>query len=410
MRVVAIDIHRGFGEVAVQEDGIVRSGGRVTLEHDAVLTFAETLSLDDHVVLEATVNTAALARLLKQHVARVVVANPKRVRLIAEAKVKTDKVDAKVLAQLYAAGFLPEIWQPDPATERRRRLVAQRAAVVNQRTRLKNRIHAVLHANLIPRYNGKLFTGPGRKWLADQPLPADERLAVNRYLAEHDRLANDLAELDKALAAEALEDERVHRLMTIAGVDAQVAIGVLAAIGDISWFTAPQKLVAYLGLDPTVRQSGDRPAQHGRISRQGPGQARGLLVKRAWAAASTPGPLRAFFQRVQAKRGQQIAAVATARKMAVIMWHLLTRGEDYAWARPALVEAKMRDLELAAGAHSQRGGQRRGRGYAYNIKDVRRKERAFVEQAETAYKRFIANWCDQPPNGGTGATQRERSS
>ena len=274
MRVVAIDIHRSFGELAVQEDRVVRSGGRVTLEHDAVLTFAETLSLHHHVVLKATANTAALAR-LKQQVACVVVANPKRVRLIAEAKVKTDKVDAEVLAQLYAAGFLPEIWQPDPATERRRRPVAQRAAVVNQRTRLKNRIHAVLHANLIPRYNGKLFTGPGRKWLADQPLPADERLTVNRYFAEHDMLANDLAELDEALAAEAPEDERLCRLMTIAGVDARVAIDVLAAIGVIARFTCPRKLVAYLGLDPKVRQSGDRPARHGRISRQGPGQARG---------------------------------------------------------------------------------------------------------------------------------------
>ena len=136
MRVIALDVHRSFAEVAIHEEGLVRSAGRITLEREAVVAFARSLRRDDHVVLEATTNTMVLVRLLTPHVARVAIAHPRLVRLIAEAKVKTDKIDARVLAQLYAAGFLPEVWMPDEATELRRRLVAQRAQIVAHMTRL----------------------------------------------------------------------------------------------------------------------------------------------------------------------------------------------------------------------------------------------------------------------------------
>ena len=408
MRVIALDVHRSFAEVAIHEEGLVRSAGRITLEREAVVAFAHSLRRDDHVVLEATTNTTVLVRLLTPHVARVAIAHPRLVRLIAEAKVKTDKIDARVLAQLYAAGFLPEVWMPDEATELRRRLVAQRAQIVAHLTRLKNRIHAVLHANLIPRYAGKLFAKTGRVWLDAQPVPADQKLSIRRHLDELDRLARDLAALDRTLAEGALEDDRVRRLMTIGGINATVAVSVLAAIGDIQRFAAPHKLVAYFGLDPKVRQSGDRPAQHGRIRKQGRAHARALLVEAAWAAAATPGPLRAFFLRLKDKRGQQVAAVATARKMAVLIWHLLSKQEDYAWARPALVEAKRRQLELKAGRPSRRGGNKPGPARDYSIKALREKERAWVEQAEKAYQRFVAAWSERPKARRTDAATEER--
>src|SRR6188472_2121962 len=105
-------------------------------------------------------------------------------------------------------------------------------------------------------------------------------------------------------------------------------------------FTSPQKLVSYVGLNPRVRQSGLGLAQHGRISKIGRSHARALLVEAAWAAAKAPGPLHAYFLRIRARRGHQIAAVATARKMAVLVWHLLAKETDYLWARPALVAHK----------------------------------------------------------------------
>jgi transposase len=110
----------------------------------------------------------------------------------------------------------------------------------------------------------------------------------------------------------------------------------MAAVGDIERFPDPRKLVSYLGLDPKVRQSGSSPARHGRISKQGAAQTRQMLTEAAFVAVSTAGPMRAFYERVRTRRGSQIAIVAVARKLAVLFRHLLTREQDYAFARPSL--------------------------------------------------------------------------
>jgi transposase len=407
MRVIGLDVHRSFAQVAELEDGVVRQCGRVELVRDKVLAFARTLRADDEVVLEATGNTMAIVKLLKPHVGRVVIANPLQVRVIAEAKAKTDRIDAAALARLHAAGYLPEVWQPDEATELLRNLVSRRAAIVQGMTRTKNRIHAVLHANLIPPFSGKLFLGPGRRWLAEQPLSAHERAAVDRWLAGLDAMEQELAAAEAAIATACLGDDRVRRLMTIGGINMVVAAGVLSAIGDVRRFASADKLVSYLGLDPRVRQSGDRAAQHGRISKQGRSHARGMLVEAAWAAAVTPGPLRAFYVRVQGRKGKQVAAVATARKIAVLAWHLLTKEEDYAFARPALVAMKERQMQLKAGAKSRRGGNAPGAARDYSIKELREKERALVEQAEQAYTRFVSAWSEKPPAGQSRSPKRD---
>ena len=127
-------------------------------------------------------------------------------------------------------------------------------------------------------------------------------------------------------------------------------------------------------------------ARHERITKQGPCHARTMLVEAAWQAVRGPGPLRAFYERVRGRRGTRVAAVAVAGKITVIVWHLLTRGENYAWVRPALHAKKLRDLELRSGYPARRG--QRGAGYAYNLARSRREERRRGEQAEAAYKRL----------------------
>jgi len=131
-----------------------------------------------------------------------------------------------------------------------------------------------------------------------------------------------------------------------------------------------------------------------------------MLVEAAWAAARVPGPLRAFFQRVRARRGQHVAAVATARKLVVLIWHLLRKGESYLWARPALHGRKMRNLELTAGYKPARG--QRGAAHAYNLRSHREQERRWIEQAEPAYSRFVAGWNPRGPRAHTGAAKEER--
>jgi transposase len=396
-RVIGIDTHRTFGEVVIWDAGRLRHVGRIDMTRTALEGFGKELLATDEVVIEATGNCMAVSRVLTPFVKRVVIANPLQVKAIAHAHVKTDKVDAGTLASLYAAGYLPEIWTPDAATERRRRLVARRYQVVRHRTRIKNEVHSILYAHLIPRCpHADLFGRLGRAWLARQPLPDDERAAIQRHLRELDRLGDDLSVLDQEIAESALDDAAIKRLMTITGVNLTVAAGLVAAIGDIGRFSSPQKLVSYFGLNPRVRQSGLGAAHHGRISKVGRSHARAMLVEAAWAAAKVPGPLHAFFVRIRARRGHQIAAVAVARKLAVLCWHLLTRQSDYYWARPALVANKQRAMELQAGRPQKKGNQR-GPAYAYNVKALRDQEMRLAQQAEKSYEHLVAHWQPRPP-------------
>jgi transposase len=276
--------------------------------------------------------------------------------------------------------------------------------MVRQRTREKNQIHAVLQRQLVRRPPmSDLFGVKGRVWLAEQveDLPLDERLTVGAGLRQIEFTQRELAEVDKILAADALSDPDAMRLITMPGVSAITAIALLAAIGDIARFKTPRNLVGYLGLDPRVRQSGNEPARHGRISKQGPGDVRGLLVEAAWHAARTAGPLRAFHQRLTARRGANIATVAVARKLVIITWHLLSRSENYAFMRPAMYAEKIRKLELAIGAPRQRGKKLAIRAFAPRaVKDAEREQAA---EHEAAYARLVAGWQPSRPAKKTGA-------
>jgi transposase len=407
MRVVGLDIHRVFAEAVMLKDGTVQRLGRIGMTRDHLAAFAQSLTHDDAVVIEATGNASAVAEVIRPHVGRVVIANPRQVRLIAEARIKTDVIDATVLARLYASGFLPEVWVPDEHTLGLRRQVTRRTQIVRQRARLKTIAQSILHAHLVPPCpHADLFGPRGRAWLQAQPLPADESDALERHLREYDRLTDDLRVVERELARDALVNPHVKRLMTIPGIDMVVAVGLMAAIGPIERFSSPDRLVAYLGLNPTVHQSGDGRPRHGRISKQGRTHARTMLVEAAWQAVRGPGPLRAFYQRVARRRGTHIAAVAVARKLAVIIWHLLRREEDYAWVRPALHAKKLRDLELRSGKPARRG--QRGAAYAYNLSRTRVEEKRRAEQAETAYRRLTEGWSRRGRRAPTGTAKEER--
>jgi transposase len=392
-----MDVHRTFAQIAVLEDGLCRDEGRVGVRPEDLRAWAATLEPTDQVALEATTNSDAIATMLRPLVARVVVSNPRKTRAIAEAKIKTDKVDARILAQLLAADFLPETWVADDRTRMLRRLVMRRMHLVKQRVRLKNQVHGIMARNLVPTCpHAQVFSKVGRRWLAKQAIPPDEWRNVEALLRQLDFHGEELAALDRDLAIEAIDDPVVTRLMTVPGIDVTAAIAVVAAVGDFSRFDTPDRLVSYLGLDPKVQQSGKPSGTHGPITKAGPAQARGMLVEAAFAASRTPGPLRAFYHRVKARRGFQIATVAVARKLAVLCWHLVTKEQDYAFARPSLTAHKRRKLELAAGAESRRGPVA-GPSRDYFIKQLRDQEKTLVEHAERAYEVAVAHWQPNKP-------------
>jgi transposase len=396
-RVIGIDIHRTFGEVAMWEDGRLRSFGRVDMTRTGLDGLGGELLPTDEVVIEVTGNCMAVSRVLSPFVRRAVIANPLQVRAFAHARVKTDRVDAGTLASLFAAGYLPEIWTPDAETERKRRLTTRRYQLVRHRTRIKNEVHAILHAHLIPKCpHADLFNLPGRAWLARQRLPEDEREPIDRHLRELDRLVEDLAILDREIAEGALDDGAVKRLMTITGVNLTVATGVMAAIGDIRRFNDPGKLVSYFGLNPRVRQSGLGAAHHGRIGKAGRSHARAMLVEAAWAAARASGPLHASSSACE--QGEDIRSPPWRSHASWRFCAGTCQGIGLSWARPAPIANKTAAMELQAGRPQQKGS-RRGSAYAYDIKVLRDQELEFAKRAERNYPRFVDRWRTRPPKG-----------
>src|SRR4051794_13403501 len=402
-RSIGLDVHRDFCQVAIADGGRARSAGRIATTPQQLELFAQSLAPADRVVLEATGNALAIARILEPHVAEVVLAHAKQVRAISHARIKTDKVDANVLADLLAAGLIPAVWIGDDRCRMLRWLVSRRRGLVKRRTQVKNEISSVLHRNLKggnPATDS--FSGKGRAWMLEQQLPIDERLTLEAGLRQLDFLGSELAHVDRLIAEQVVDDHDVRRLLTIPGIDVVTASTLIAVIGDISRFPTARHLVGYLGLHPSVRQSGSGPARHGRVSKEGPAAARHVLVEAAWSAAKSPGPLRAFAARTAARRGRHVATVAVARKLAVLAWHLLTRGEDYAFQRPSLVRRKLRALELAAGAPRAKPGPNPRPVWGTAADDLA--ERQIAQHAEQAYRRFVADWQASGPRVGAGAT------
>jgi transposase len=338
----------------------------------------------------------------------VVVANAQDVRAISHARVKSDRFDARTLARLLDAGMLEAVWVPDTATQELRRRVARRAALVRQRTRAKNEIHATLARCLLGRPPvSDLFGKGGRAWLARQELPAAEAETVVGCLRQIDFLDGEIDAIDAKLCEWVVSSPEAKRLISIPGLGIAAAAALMAAIGDVSRFDSPRKLVAYLGLDAKVRQSGKEPARHGRISKRGNAQARAVLVEAAWIAARSPGPLRAFAERLRARKHSGVASVALARKIACLCWQLLTKEEDYAYGRPSLVRAKLRRAELGAGAPAlptRHGGRR----VSASAKE-REAEQELVERAEAAYRRLVEDWRSTGAKGA-GVTRGRASS
>jgi transposase len=291
------------------------------------------------------------------------------------------------LARLLWSGELESVWMPDERCRVLRRRLARREQLVRGRTRAKNEIHAVLQRRL----QGKppcsdLFGLEGRRWLAGLELPLEERESVDAGIRHIDFL-------DCEIAA-------VERLMTVPGVNLICAATFIAAVGDARRFLASRRMVAYLGLDPKVRQSGDAPPRSGRISKRGSAAARRALVEAAWSVVLQPGPLHAFYDRTRARRGHGKAIVATARKLAVLFWCMLTRGEDYAHQQPSLTKKKLRRLEITAGAPRY---AKTASVWSGNVA-IRQAERQLAAQAEASYKRLVTDQRAAAPARKVGAS------
>ena len=375
VRYVGLDVHKEQTSVCILDrQGKVIHRCTVVMERGALIAFAEkVLRPTDRVALEATTNSWAVARLLAPFVAEVVVSNPLATKAIAQAKVKTDKIDARVLADLLRCDYLPRVWQPDEKTSLLRELTARRSSLIGHSVAIRNRIHSVLHMRLIVEPESDRFSKAHRQWLAHLCATVDslsgqpvERIdAQGRLLIESDlrllaAVEKEIELLDKELAVRGYNDDRVKLLMTLPGVSVAVAESLLAAIGDVSRFNDADHLASYLGLVPRTRQSANR-CYHGPITKAGNKQARWMLVQAAQTVRLHPGPLGHFFKKLAKRKSYNAAVVAAARKLATIAWHMLTKNEPYRYATPTSTQNKLAGLRVAATGERRRTGPKKGK-------------------------------------------------
>ena len=319
---VGIDVHRKRSQVAVvDEGGEVLANRNVPNGVEPVLGVIGGLPPGTPVAFEAAFGWGWLVELLEDYGFAPHLVHPLQCKAIASARLKNDKVDAAILAQLLRADLLPEAWIAPPVVRQLRALLRHRVQLVRLRTLLRNRIHAVLADHGHGRPEG-CWSGPGRVWLASLDLPAVSREVIEDALVLIDALQQPIDRLDWEVHQHARADPRVKVLTQLPGVGPFTALVLLAEIGDITRFGSARKLASWAGLTPTVRGS-DRTVRHGHISKQGSVWARWVLCEAAQTAKRHP-DFAASYQDIARRRGKKIATTAIARKLLTRSYHLLT--------------------------------------------------------------------------------------
>jgi len=358
MRFAGLDLHKQEIEAAiVDESGKLLHRERFACTREALEMFARKHLQNAQVAVEATFHTWPIVAILEPLVQEVVISNPLRTKAIAQAKIKTDKVDALVLAQLLRCDYLPRVWRPDAATQSLRRITTERANLTSDRTRIKNRIHAVLHQHLLTPPCADLFAAEGQVWLKKLELAPHWRANLDRLLEQLALIESQTEDLTQTQAERAFGDDEVKLLMSLPGVDFSVAQTLKAALGDITRFPTPQRAAAYLGLVPSTHQSGNH-CYHGKITKQGRGHARWMLVQAAQHVSAHPGPLGVFFRRIAKKKNRNLAVVAAAHKLVLIAWHMLKNNEPYRYAQPATTQEKFARLRRRVGKRLPNGSRK----------------------------------------------------
>jgi transposase len=344
MRFIGLDRHKKSLVVcALDRGGKVLSRETVACRRPDLEAFAAAkLRKTDRLAVEATTNTWAVADSLRPFVAAVTVGNPLQIKAIAQAKVKTDTIDAQVLANLIRCDYLPAVWTPDARTQRLRELTTLRGNLITDRSRLKNRIQSLLAQLLVVPPVKVVFSRTGLVWLRQVDLPAEARSAVDLYLRLYDAVAAEARVIDDQLMAMAYEGGRAKLLMTLPGVAHGVAVALPAALGDIRRFKDGDHAASYLGLTPRLRQSAAK-RHHGRITKAGSPQTRAMVVQAVQAASDHPGPIGAFLRRLRKRRKYTVAVIATARKLVTVAYLMLKNNEPYRYAKPDVVRRKLTD-------------------------------------------------------------------
>lgn len=327
---IGVDMHKRFSAVAVLDDGgqVIREERLEHPDRQRLAEFFQGYRGAAVATLEATRNWYWLLELIEAQGVSVKLAHPLRVRLIADAKIKTDRIDAKILAQLERTGFLPEAYIPPPEVREQREWLRYRTALVHTRTGLKNRVHAVLDKLGITHEYTDLFGRRGLEFMKTVQLPEAYRFELSEYLDLVVRLDGMVATVTKRIRGMLKPDPRARWVLSVPGIGDIIAYLLLSEIGDISRFPSAKRLTGYGGLAPGIRQSADH-VWEGHITHQGNRYIRWGLIEAAQLAPEKDPALHGFFWQLARRRGNKKARLAVARKLCVAVWHVLTYGQEY---------------------------------------------------------------------------------
>lgn len=331
-RYIALDIHKKYCVIAgVDREGRVQLQP-VRVEHaDLEGWLTKNLHSTDQVVLESTTNAWHVYDLLVPLVERVVVANPIKVKQIAQARVKTDIRDTLILARLLAANLVPDVWVPPAHVRELRQLLSQRRQLVETHTQIVNRMHSVAHRHHLKHERGKRFNEKNTLWQKDKRLSKIEQFQLELEMENRAYIEKQIGRIGKEVAKMSHRTpwaESMTYLMQLPGFGVITAMTVLAAIGDVHRFDAARHLASYSGLTPGLEQSGTKYHEKG-ITKEGRKELRWAMVEVAQRAVKSDPVWKTRFQELQKRMHRNQAIVAVARRLLELVWYVLTRRQPY---------------------------------------------------------------------------------
>lgn len=333
MEYVGIDLHKkGFTACVMDSSGNVTHADGYKNTRKDIETLLAT-SKNPSFVIEATQNWMWIVRILESKGLPVTLAHPLRTKAIASARIKTDELDAKTLAHLLRADLVPMSYIPTIEEQENRDLSRARCQLVKQQTWIKNQIHSLLtKENLIPPVTD-LFGVKGRQWLDKQELSENKSLILKEFLNLLEDTKGKISNLDEAIEKVSRGNPQMEILKSIPGFGTITAFVLVSEIGDVRRFPSGKKLAAYLGLVPSLYQSG-KTKRLGSITKLGSPYARWVLVQTAHRFVRSDIQTKLSYQTLAARRGKKKAIVAVARKIAELSYRLLIDNRKYEIRRP----------------------------------------------------------------------------
>jgi transposase len=323
---VGVDLHQRFCYLtAVDASGKTLRQSQVANEGAALRAWLRQVPGPRQVVVEASGFWPAFARAVAPEAEKLVMVHPQRMKAIASARLKNDKVDSATLAQLSRADLLPEAWMANEHTQQLRLLTRLRITLGQQRAKAKNQLQAVLHQEGFLKPVADVFGKRGRTWLAGLALSEAGRVVVEVWLKVVDQMDQAILEQEMALKKMAETDARARWLQTVPGIGAYSAMVILGEVGEIERFGTKKSLASYAGLTPSVRESAGK-RKRGGIGHHGSGTLRWILLQVAQVAARCSPAAKAWYLRLKQRKPAQVARIALARKLLTAVWALLRHG------------------------------------------------------------------------------------